>query len=70
MRALLAGNDLLCIGGELPKYGDVEAVVEAVIAHSDPSLTEGRDQVTVTVADEPFGNETDATESYTGGYDY
>jgi len=29
VRALVAGNDLLCFGGELPKSADVEAVVEA-----------------------------------------
>jgi beta-N-acetylhexosaminidase len=29
VRALVAGNDLLCFGGELPKSADVEAVVDA-----------------------------------------
>jgi hypothetical protein len=47
-----------------------EHTVEAVIANADHSLTEARDQVTITVADEPAGGGTDATESDTGGYDY
>lgn len=59
-----------------------EHTVEAVIANADHSLTEARDQVTLTVTDEPMGagdpggsdgtdSDTDATDSDTGtGYDY
>jgi beta-N-acetylhexosaminidase len=42
VRALLAGNDLLCIGGELPKYGDVEAAVEATAAAIVDAVGSGR----------------------------
>jgi beta-N-acetylhexosaminidase len=56
VRALLAGNDLLCIGGELPKTGLMESVVEAtasaiVDAVHQRRLTRDRLEEAVTRAD-------------------
>jgi len=42
VRALLAGNDLLCFGGELPKYADVESIVEATVAAIVDAVHAGR----------------------------
>lgn len=65
------------------RLGPGEHTVEAVIANADHSLTEARDQITLTVTDEPAGAgggpggsdgtdaDTDATDDDTGtGYDY
>jgi beta-N-acetylhexosaminidase len=42
VRALLAGNDLLCFGGELPKYGEVEPIVEATASAIVDAVHQGR----------------------------
>ncbi|GAA1789852.1 glycoside hydrolase family 3 protein [Luedemannella flava] len=42
VRALAAGNDLLCFGGELAKSPDAEAVVEKTVAAIIAAVEEGR----------------------------
>ena len=42
VRALLAGNDLLCFGGELAKDADVESVVEATVTAIVDAVRAGR----------------------------
>lgn len=42
VRALAAGNDLLCFGGELAKSPDAEAVVEKTVAAIVAAVGEGR----------------------------
>jgi hypothetical protein len=55
--------------------GEGEHTVEAVIANADHSLTDARDEVTVTVGGAPAGDDdtdegTDDTQVDSGGYDY
>ncbi len=45
-----------------------EHTIEAVIANADHSLTDARDQLTVTVGEGSGGAGTDATDSGSGGY--
>ena len=45
-----------------------EHTIEAVIANADHSLTDARDQLTVTVGEGSGGTGTDATDSGSGGY--
>lgn len=42
VRALLAGNDLLCIGGEFAKTGKAEEVIEATVAAIVDAVRAGR----------------------------
>ena len=42
VRALVAGNDLLCFGGELPKYPAAEEVIEATASAIVDAVREGR----------------------------
>ena len=42
MRALVAGNDLLCLGGELGKRDDAEAIVEATANAIVEAVRDGR----------------------------
>src|SRR5690606_92316 len=42
VRALIAGNDLLCFGGEIGKGGDAEAVIEATAAAIVAAVQAGR----------------------------
>ncbi len=42
VRALVAGNDLLCFGGEFPKYPDPEAIIEAAASAIVDAVREGR----------------------------
>ncbi len=42
VRALVAGNDLLCIGGEFPKAPDAEDLIEATIAGIVEAVHNGR----------------------------
>jgi beta-N-acetylhexosaminidase len=42
VRALVAGNDLLCIGGEFAKSPDAEALIEATVAAIEAAVHSGR----------------------------